>query len=113
MSYCVGDKFILEIVDVHNGESSDKKLYRMKGFNSLVFDDNGLRKLEKVEKEIVVGDVIHHKKDDVPVLVTFVSDGLFSGINSDGETYSNIILSDWVKTGKHINIENVLSLVEE
>lgn len=47
----IGDKFVLEIeeiydTDIHNGIKSPAKLYRMKGFNSLVFDENGLHKLQ-------------------------------------------------------------------
>lgn len=39
----VGDKFVLEINDAF--ERDGEKLYRAKGFKSLVFDDNGLKKL--------------------------------------------------------------------
>ena len=34
--YKIGDKFIIEIDEVF--ENKDKTLYRIKGFNSLVFD---------------------------------------------------------------------------
>lgn len=49
--YKVGDKFIIEIGEIF--ENKGKTLYRIKGFNSLVFDKNGLNKLSryvKVEK---------------------------------------------------------------
>lgn len=39
-----GDKFIIEIDSVFGGKNGEK-LYRVKGFNSLVFDDYGLEKL--------------------------------------------------------------------
>lgn len=51
MSYKVGDKFIVEIDDVMLGSTAENNptaLYRIKGFNSLVFDKNGLDKLEKI-----------------------------------------------------------------
>lgn len=46
--YNVGDKFMIEIDKVVKGFSNDAdKLYRIKGFNSLVFDEYGLDKLLK------------------------------------------------------------------
>ena len=39
-----GDKFVIEIDSVFVGRHAEK-LYRVKGFNSLVFDDYGLEKL--------------------------------------------------------------------
>ena len=55
--YKVGDKFIIEIAKVYENVLNDidvfetvtsEPLYSIKGFNSLVFDKNGLDKLEKV-----------------------------------------------------------------
>lgn len=43
MKYKVGDRFIIEIDGM-----LDAKLYSIKGFNSLVFDDFGLDRLEKI-----------------------------------------------------------------
>ena len=49
--YKKGDKFVLEIEEVYAADDSTNasgrptKLYRMKGFNSLVFDQNGLKNL--------------------------------------------------------------------
>lgn len=54
----VGDKYIIEIAQVLNADMSHlykdslgkvpKKLYRVFGFNSLVFDEQGLEKLDKI-----------------------------------------------------------------
>lgn len=44
--YEVGDKFEIEI-DRDFIDENDNRLYRIKGFNSLVFDENGLKKLKK------------------------------------------------------------------
>lgn len=44
----VGDKFVVEIKKVF--EQDGEKLYRAKGFKSLVFDDNGLKKLVPLEE---------------------------------------------------------------
>lgn len=43
----VGEKYIIEISDVVDGN-----LAKIKGFNTLIFDENGLNKLEKI------GDVV-------------------------------------------------------
>ncbi len=45
--YKIGDKFIIEIDEVF--ENKDKTLYRIKGFNSLVFDKVELEKLKSIE----------------------------------------------------------------
>lgn len=47
MKFKKGDKFILEIEDEFKDDKG-KKLFKMKGFNSLVFDLNGLERLEKL-----------------------------------------------------------------
>lgn len=44
----VGDKFVVEIEKVF--EQDGEKLYRAKGFKSLVFDDNVLKKLVPLEE---------------------------------------------------------------
>jgi hypothetical protein len=46
----IGDKFMLEIGEVYNAENGQfpSKLYKVRGFNSLVFDDEGIRKLSQI-----------------------------------------------------------------
>lgn len=54
MKYKVGDKFLIEIDEVYESEmpfSSPDELFKAKGFNSLVFDKNGLDKLEKIDED--------------------------------------------------------------
>lgn len=54
MSYKVGDKFEIEIEEVYESACpwvNAINLYRIKGFNSLVFDENGLDKLKKIKEE--------------------------------------------------------------
>lgn len=41
----VGDKFVIEIGEITKGAESGKPKYRIKGFDNLVFDDNGLKRL--------------------------------------------------------------------
>ena len=58
MEYKPGDKFIIEIESMYEtGDISGKSLtpvclYRIKGFNTLVFDKVGLDKLERYEEDL-------------------------------------------------------------
>ena len=47
----VGDKFVIEVDRVFTDDNGNK-LYRIKGFNSLVFDENGIEKLVKSKPQI-------------------------------------------------------------
>lgn len=49
----IGDKFVVEVRDIaiipdKNGD--EKRMYYIKGFNSLAFDDYGIEQLERPEK---------------------------------------------------------------
>lgn len=65
----VGDKFIVEVGEVWT-KPNGKKMYFIKGFNTLIFDDNGINKLEKYDPKsrktekntmaLKVGDVIYY-----------------------------------------------------
>lgn len=49
-----GDKFVIEIAECHthwHDNGYPMSLYRVKGFGTLIFDDGGLSKLEKMEKD--------------------------------------------------------------
>lgn len=48
--YKVGDKFEIEIAQVIESVGGNT-LYRIKGFNALIFDDHGLNKLRELEPE--------------------------------------------------------------
>lgn len=59
--YKVGDKFVIEIEGIYENvlsnafeEDMSKQLYRIKGFESLVFDKNGLDKLENAKKSLPI-----------------------------------------------------------
>ncbi len=59
--YKVGDKFIIEIEGIYENvlsnafeEDMSKQLYRIKGFESLVFDKNGLDKLENAKNSLPI-----------------------------------------------------------
>ena len=51
MSYNIGDKFIIEI-DSKMTRNGERTIYGIKGFNSLVFDDEGLKRLTQMPDEI-------------------------------------------------------------
>ena len=57
MKYNIGDKFLIEIdseyckYDTLGGFKTNQSLYRIKGYNSLVFDEYGLDKLEKYQEQ--------------------------------------------------------------
>ena len=55
--YKVGNKFIVEIEEIYNGDLVKHEehihLHRIKGFNSLVLDEYGLDKLQKYEEEVI------------------------------------------------------------
>ena len=49
MKHNVGDKFVIEIGETFYSDNDCRKLYSIKGFNALIFDENGLDRLEKLE----------------------------------------------------------------
>ncbi len=49
MSIKVGDKYIIEVAEKFMGAESMKARYRIKGFDSLIFDKKGLDRLEPVK----------------------------------------------------------------
>lgn len=70
----VGDKFIIEIDKVF--EQDGEKLYRAKGFKSLVFDENGIKKLIPFEEftKVEMEAARNAGKEDVWELANFVED---------------------------------------
>ena len=75
MKYNVGDKFVIEIGEVYSSglpfanDDEPSILYRIKGFNSLLLDENGLDKLKKLEKSEVCVDW-SKVAVDTPILVS-------------------------------------------
>ena len=89
----IGDKFIIEVEQVYDAEYGVPKLYRMKGFNSLVFDDVGLSKLQKYNElpkksDIKIGDWVYAEDRTAKFIVTFISNYEVAGIDMMGRTYS-------------------------
>ena len=48
-----GEKYIIEIDSIYTAHCSDgnKYLYKVKGFNTLVFDENGIKKLTPYDED--------------------------------------------------------------
>lgn len=130
--YKVGDKFIIEIENVYESslkgidvfEDMTEPLYKIKGFNSLVFDKNGLDRLEEVadkknfiaQENIYVGDVVTVDGGDITFVCTKDnSSGDFSKchlIAGDGSVYEDCNKFDCQKTGKTINIGEILKEID-
>ena len=107
----VGDKFIIEIDKVL--EQDGEKLFRAKGFKSLVFDEYGLKMLRRFqdEDEIKVGDVVKHR-DGFNGVVISLSYSVIHGLTSNGYRF------EWFrdrcrKTGKHIDIKSILEQIDD
>lgn len=109
----VGDKFVIEIGEKfyqqwQKGADMSKPsiLYRIKGFNSLVFDDNGLQKLKRIEDVLFeVGDEVKSTSNVNPFLVTSVCQD-DNRTRIFGVENSGICRAEWLddgvyKTGRH------------
>ena len=106
----VGDKYIIEIGEVIKGEKG-LELGRIKGFDSLVMTEYGLKQLEKVkrcepvgpcEPEVTFGTVVKFKMMDewdygVVLRAFHVGDKLnLKLMTQDGETFSFITVFEVV-----------------
>ena len=131
--YKVGDKFIIEIAEVYENvlsgvdvfeTATSEPLYRIKGFNSLVFDKNGLDRLEDVpdkknfiaSKDIRVGDVVTIDGGDITFICTKDnSNGDYTKchlVAGDGSVYEDCDKFDCQKTGKSIDIGEILKEID-
>ena len=126
--YKVGDKFIIEIEKIYESslkgidvfEDMEEPLYKIKGFNSLVFDTNGLDRLEEVAdkknyvatENICVGDVVTVGDGDIKFICTKDNaSGDYSKchlLSNDGSVWEDCNKSDCKKTGKRVNISDLL-----
>ena len=64
--YKKGDKFVIEIGDEYKSESGNV-LYRIKGFNSLVFDKGGLDRLKEFNLSKIQEDMKDARDDGMRV----------------------------------------------
>lgn len=74
MSHGVGDKFVIKIGDIF--EKDGENLYRVKGFKSLVFDENGIKKLIPIEEvtKVEMEAARNAGREEVWELANFVED---------------------------------------
>lgn len=85
--YKVGDKFIIEIGEKYNyaeQAESPEVLYRIKGFNSLVFDENGLDRLTSYNEEF---------DNNAKAIADAEKDGYEKGLNDGWECAKKIGLT--------------------
>lgn len=129
----VGDKFIIEVDKIFS--SGTKILYRIKGFNSLVFDENGIDKLEKPDEseafkkgyakaiediqkeqsEIRVGDEVKVIDFGCEAVVTCTDKHLKSVfvLYTDGSTDEFTDRTKLIKTGRHFDeIEKLIEILK-
>lgn len=97
-------KYIIEVEDIGNG------LFRAKGFNTLVFDRNGLNKLKKVKDEIQVGDEVRQFR--TRFIVTRVKDSFVYGFTSTGD-HAKCHTSILYKTGRHFDLSEMIDEVSD
>ena len=98
----IGDKYIIEIDSHMTNAKGD--LYGVKGFNSLVFDQNGLDKLTRLEEgetELYVGDEVEDKDGRLAyVLVPHNKDGGNPLLLMNGHGFPRYARrKDWRKIG--------------
>lgn len=86
----IGDKFIITIGDKAENEQSGETLYRIKGFKSLVFDENGIEKLEKYEGHNVEAPTREPKRKFIRIITTYYPDDLICYKEYKGKPYFSI-----------------------
>ena len=86
----MGKKYIIELCEKPMKNENGNDIWRVKGFNTLVFDQNGLDKLEEykepVSHKFEVGDVCYPIGGDpnVTFIITRITPQLVSYMWADG-----------------------------
>lgn len=96
----IGDRFIIEIDSIYESDSftGPKIMYRVKGFNSLVFDDRGLEKLKRFDEEDILSSISKEISSSKDVRDLVVGDEVYSHpIVTDGK-----LNAPWVITYKSL-----------
>ena len=139
----MGDKYIIELEEKPFHKDNGDFLYMVKGFNSLVFDMNGLDKLtpytepdlDAIRKEVYykgyeqgykdgynepgkgkiqVGDEVKCIKADWTAIVTKIKEGYLTLMGNDGAIANGYNKKDFIKTGRHFSeIAEVLRKMKE
>lgn len=119
----IGDKYIIEIDSVMTNKKG--KLYGIKGFRTLTFDEYGLGQLRKVKYEgedtvFAIGDEVYTSldRDGNYLDVGIVTQPIRCGIDNEmivmsrtGAIYGCYDKSKWHKTGRHFDLDKMLSEV--
>ena len=97
----MGKKYIIELEDAPFVDVNGERLWRVKGFRSLVFDSDGLKRLTSAAtafavdpKRIRPGDIVVDE-DDIRFLVFEVNDGYFEAFSETGR-YQRLTVDDIV-----------------
>lgn len=92
--YHIGDTFKIEIAETYRGAESGNDKYRIKGFDNLVFDDKGLRRLEQFnsqpdnQRKFRFGDIVSTApfNDDRYYVVVNAAPDRLVGVTDDNRT---------------------------
>ena len=109
----MGKKYTIELEDAPFVDVNGDQLWRVKGFRSLVFDSEELKRLTPAAtafdpKEIRPGDIVVDE-DDIRFLVLEVNDGYFEAFSETGR-YQRLTVKDIVCVTGHI--DNFFKYVE-
>ena len=109
----MGKKYIIELEDAPFVDVNGDQLWRVKGFRSLVFDSEGLKRLTSAAtaidpKRIHPGDIVVDE-DYIRFLVLEVNDGYFETFSETG-CYQRLTVKDIVCVTGHI--DNFFKYVE-
>ena len=99
--YDVGDQFVIEIGDVVN-RSDGKPLYCIKGFNALVFDQEGLKRLKQhsnstFSQPLKTASYLLGKGHRIENLIALTDEELWGVIHTEREAESTINRGDVVE----------------
>ena len=84
----MGKKYIIELCEKPMENENGDDIWRVKGFNTLVFDQNGLNKLEEYNEpaghKFEVGDVCKITNSDSYFIITKITPDFISYMWNDG-----------------------------
>lgn len=117
--YKAGDKFVIEIKEIYENVLSNafeddipKQLYRVKGFESLVFNKDGLDKLEKVKSSLPVPYSEAYKKG-MNDAWDIVRELCKTGYNDCTEMFGDEIVEHAIKNFTPLEIKKKLNLLKK
>lgn len=131
----MNEKYVLELEPLLQDSNGKTKMWKAVNFNTLVFDENGVKKLKKLEDcmedvavfkndEIKVGDILRNQHNSgVRLVVTYADEEneVYAGValggdtncNSAGQTFSYVTRDSWEKTGDSVPMADILRQARE